>query len=141
MDNTNWRRANEPESFSVGDSQYATGDGDWSFSSNTFTFTDTYSGTQNISMMWSDHDNGGNTGGTTTTDITTEEPTTTIQETEKDTSEIPPELILVGCIVVVAILAYGENFHKLNNSLRKNYKKIKNRKNQNGTATNSGNNT
>ncbi|PVX25255.1 MAG: hypothetical protein CW716_08340 [Candidatus Bathyarchaeum sp.] len=102
LDNTNWSITCEPETFSINAKQYETGDNDWNFSDNIFSFTGTDSEIREISVTW--NSDGLQTGDDYPPDLN--------DTTNNGGYKIPLELSLVNSIIAIVILAYSDFYRK-----------------------------
>lgn len=111
MDNANWKRTDEPSTFTDGTAQYSKGTGSWSFSNNIFTFT-LADGTKHLTMTWTSSSTGasGSSSGSSgsyqppVTPATTE-PATTEPEATLDTFAPPSTVMGSGAIVIIGVVA------------------------------------
>ena len=62
-DHLNWKVATEPTAFEAGARQYTPGSGTWTWASSIFSLTDTYVGTQDITLSFTENGGGGGGGG------------------------------------------------------------------------------
>jgi len=126
-DHLNWKRTDEPTSFAVGTKQYNQGVGTWAWTNSIFSLTETYEGTQDISMTWAEEKPppAGGPLPPPSEEPTTEEPPTepppseepVILEPEQPITlplEYPPYLAegLVGLVVIVSIVVFGSQVAK-----------------------------
>ena len=117
LDIANWLITDEPEKVSVGDKQYAAGDSEWSFSDSILKLTDFFVGTQNIIINWTNSNTAITPGDSFPNDLPE-------QPASSDPTRIP-EITLLGCVLVVAVLAYGQYGQTINSSLTQKVKKVK----------------
>jgi len=111
MDNLNWKRTDEPSSFTIATTGYTPGTGTWSFVANIFTFDVPFS-TQTLSMSWAappPPSGGGGGGGGGVPYVPPEEPVILPEEEAVTPTPIPTVLtpapvMGIGAFLIIAVV-------------------------------------